>query len=448
VSVLPSLPSSPGVYWFLDANNTVLYVGKAKNLRNRVRSYTHFLQLADRTKQLVKVATKVKFTELGSDLEAILTEAELIRRYQPAYNILLKDDKSPLYIHITDEKFPRVLRIRKKELNNQNPKGTILGPFPSAYRVREVLQIVRRIFPWCNEAGDRVYNPDSPVQMKPCFFYHIDLCPGACYGKISPESYRENIYQLTRFLRGKTKAVTSDLKAQMTAAVAAEDFENAARLRDMLTSIEIVTKPTAILKPELTTPALTAQLEKDGLVYLQDILAEYMNVPRRYPLDRIEGYDVSNTMGTNPSVAMVTFTEGKPDKAEYRLFNIRSIHTPNDYQMMKEALARRQNHPEWGYPNLVVIDGGKGQVRAALSVWTWGTPLIGIAKNPDRLIIPKINWNSRKKDEKPDLRKPDYHVLKLQENHPGLQLIQRIRNESHRFSKKQHTRRRLKSMFT
>ncbi len=448
---MPSLPSSPGVYWFLDENNTVLYVGKAKNLKNRVRSYTHFAQLASRTKQLVKVAQTVKFEVLGSDLEAVLTEAELIRRYQPQYNILLKDDKSPLYIQITNERFPRVLRIRKKELVTAKPQGQVFGPFSSAYKVKEVLQIVRKIFPWCNQAGNLAQPASANARSrpaKPCFFYHIDQCPGACIGKIAQTEYQQNIQQLALFLRGKTKSVTSDLEAMMTKSVESEDFEEAARLRDTLQLIHDVTRPTAILKPELTTPGLTAKIEQDGAVYLKDILAEYLNLPRTTPLERIEGYDVSNTMGTNPSVAMVVFTDGRADNSQYRLFNIRSISTPNDYQMMKEGLSRRQNHSEWGMPDLIVIDGGKGQVRAAASVWSWKAPIIGIAKNPDRLIIPIIDWNTKPEGSAISLKKLDYHVLKLKPDNPALQLVQQIRNESHRFSKKQHSRRRLKNMFT
>jgi len=394
----------------------------------------------------VKVATKVKFKELPSELEALLTEAELIRRYQPQYNVLLKDDKSPLYIHITNEIYPRVLQVRKKELNTNNLRGTILGPFPSAYKVKEVLQIARKIFPWCNRAGN-LEQKNNKAKLTPCFYYHIDQCNGACIEKISPQEYRENINQLIIFLKGKKSVVTTQLKNDLEEAIGTENFEAAAVYRDKLTLIDEVTQPKKILKPELTTPGLTAKIEQDGIIYLQDILSTHLGLPKKFPLERIEGYDVSNTMGTNPSVAMVTFIDGVADPSHYRLFNIRSIQTPNDYQMMKEAISRRQNNRQWGLPDLLVIDGGKGQVRSALSVWSWQAPVIGLVKNPDRLVLPMLDWSARTESSYFDLKNLQYLELKLKGGNPALKLLQRIRNEAHRFSKKQHTRRRLKSMF-
>jgi excinuclease ABC subunit C len=166
-------------------------------------------------------------------------------------------------------------------------------------------------------------------------------------------------------------------------------------------------------------------------------------MPKQMPLARIEGYDVSNIQGTNPAVSMVTFTDGTPDTDNYRIFNIKLMDTPNDYFMLQEALTRRQNHPKWGTPNLVLIDGGKGQVKAALKVWNWYCPVIGIAKHPDRLVLPYFEQEETKKD----LGKLKYHIVKLDESHPTLKLIQQIRDESHRFAQKQHKKRRLATMF-
>lgn len=394
---------------------------------------------------MVFAAKTVKHKVLQSELEALLTEAELIRRYQPQYNVLLKDDKSPLYIVITNETFPRVLQIRKKELNKMINPGRVFGPFQSAYKVREVLQLVRPIFPWCNQTGDGSKNNNG--SQRPCFYYHIDRCPGACAQKISKEKYRENINHLITFLEGKTSQVVNELETEMRTAAESEDFEKAAQLRDMQRLIKEVTSQKKQLKPTLTTPGLTAQLAKDGTVYLLDLLVEELQLPREYPLTRIECYDVSNIQGKHAAVAMVVFTDGRADKSQYRLFNIKSINTPNDYQMLKEAILRRQNHPEWGIPNLVIVDGGKGQIRSALSVWSWDVPIIGIAKNPDRIIIPKLELpepsNKRQTNKK---TKIDYRIAKLSAANPGLKLVQQLRDEAHRFSKKQHARRQLKSM--
>lgn len=412
---------------------------------------------------MVITAAKLQHNVLSSELEALLTEAELIRTYQPPFNILLKDDKSPLYIHITAEDFPKVLPLRKKELNMMRVTGTVLGPFPSSTKVREVLTIARHIFPWCNHpslaSGSRQRqlaktktNTDintKTTTLKPCFYYHLQLCPGACVGRISKEEYKENIDNLILFLKGKKKTVTKELESQMKEAVLKENFERAAVLRDRLSLIAEVTSTRYLLKPETVLPSLLNSSE-DAVMHLGALLNQYLLLPLTYPISRIEGYDVSNTSGTLASVAMVTFINAQSDSSEYRLFNIRSLQTPNDFHMMKEAIARRQNHSEWGIPDVILIDGGKGQLRAALSVWGWEAPVISIAKDPDRLIIPKLNWPEIIKHQPREytfLKNIDYAVIHLPEGHPTLQLIQQIRDESHRFSKKQHTRRREKQMF-
>ncbi len=422
------------MYWFLDDDNRVLYVGKAKNLKKRVSSYTRLKQLNNRIRRMSLSATQLKFLELGSELEALLTEAELIRTYLPEFNVALKDDKSPLYILITHEDFPRVLKVRKKEKMLNTVAGDVIGPFPNAYKVSEVLRIVRPIFPWCNrESG----SGDG----RPCFYYHIQQCPGACVGKISEQEYKENIEKLKLFLRGKSKEVKKLITIEMKTAVDALEYEQAAVYRDQLKLIETVTNPTYKLQPELVTAGLRESTAKDGLHYLRRLISEYMQLPKNIKLDRIEGYDVSNISGTNASVAMVTFVGGAAEKQEYKSFNIKTLNTPNDYGMMQEALLRRQNHPEWGTPHLLIIDGGKGQLRAALSVWTWDNPVISIAKRPDRLILPYYTHTKQGK------QKLNYHILNLPPTHPALKLVQQVRDESHRFSKYQHTRRRTKAMF-
>jgi len=384
---------------------------------------------------MTATAVRLKFQILTSELEALLTEAELIRLYQPNFNILLKDDKSSLYVWITLEKFPRVLTLRKKEIISHRPKGTVLGPFPSSYKLNEVLKLIRPIFPWCNQVKTERRQPDA--EPHPCFYYHLDLCPGVCVNEISPTDYQTNIHNLQLFLRGKKKTVVAAMKRQLKAEVRSQRYEQASRLRDKIQLIEEVTSQKFKLSPEATLPKLTS-ISENKIKHLQKILSDYLKLPKVYPLHRIEAYDVSNIQGTNPAVAMVTFIDGQPDTAEYRLFNIKTLHTPNDVAMLKEALTRRQNHPEWGKPDLVVIDGGKGQLKNSLAVWQWHSPVISIAKNPDRLVLPIL----------PVIKnKPAYHLLKLPTDNPALNLIQQLRDEAHRFSKKQHSRRRLKNMF-
>jgi len=421
-----------GVYWFLDENNKILYVGKAKNLKNRLRSYTRFADLSPKIKHLVTTAVTIKHQVLASELEALLIEAELIRLHQPKYNTLLKDDKTPLYIHITREDFPRVLTIRKKDLDHHRQSGTILGPYPSSGKVKEVLKIARKIFPWCNKPQQK--------KKQACFYYHLDQCSGACIGKISRENYQTQISNLITFLKGQKKEVLQNLKQQLKKNSKEEKFEQAALIRDQIQLIEEVTQKKYPLKPNLVLPTLTSD-DNETLLHFQKILATYLKIPSNYPLTRIEGYDVSNTSGQLASVSMVTFIDGRPALNQYRLFNIKTLNTPNDYGMLNEALARRQNHPEWGTPNLIVIDGGKGQVRSVLKTWHWPTPIIGIAKNPDRLVIPV----EIKREPHLSIK---YQLVSLPNDHPVLLLIQRIRDESHRFSKKQHLKRRTKNMLS
>lgn len=428
------------MYWFSNANQEVLYVGKAKNLKNRLQSYQRFKQLTPRIQTMVSEATQVSWQVLSSELLALLTEAELIRTHQPPYNILLKDDKSPLYILITDDEYPRVLTIRKKEIMTTKPSGMILGPFPSGYKVKEVLKLVRPIFPWCNKAG----RPTHQFK-KACFYYHLDLCPGACLKKIDPSEYQDRIKHLVLFLRGKNKDLLKHLATEMKTAAEQEDYEQAAEIRDTVQLIESVIDYRRKLRPNLQLPQIQATESQEQLTRLRGILADHLPVPRDYYLHRIEGYDVSNTQGTNPTVAQVTFTDGQPTKQHYRLYNIKSLSTPNDYAMMKEALVRRQTHPEWPIPSLVVIDGGKGQLKAGLSVWHWSCPVISIAKNPDRIIIPQLQANTP--DEITARTKLQYAVLKLDPNHPALKLVQKVRDEAHRFSKQQHTRLRNRNLF-
>jgi excinuclease ABC subunit C len=418
------------VYWFLDESNKVLYVGKAKNLKKRVFSYSRIKILSSRIKDMVQTAHLLKFQTLDSELEALLVEAELIRLHQPPFNVLLKDDKTPLYIHVTKDTFPKILTTRKKEVDTKKVEGTVLGPFPSGYKAKEVLKIVRAIFPWCNQRGS------GAVTAKPCFYHHLELCPGACIGEITSAEYKIIIKELLLFLRGEKKQVITNLTKAMKHAADLEQFEQAAQIKKKLEIIATVTQQHYRLKPDYSLPRLKESAAEEGLIHLQKLLSQHGLVPRNGTVQRIEGYDVSNTQGTNAAVAMVVFEDGLPNFSQYRVFNIRTLNTPNDYHMMKEAILRRQNHREWGAPDLLVIDGGKGQLRAARSVWYWDTPVISIAKNPDRIIIP-----TSKKDEK-----ATYAIYQLAEDHPLLNLIQQIRDEAHRFSKKQHSKRHLKQL--
>lgn len=430
------LPSQAGVYWWLDENKKVLYVGKAKNLKNRVTSYRQKKELSPRILQMVTRARYLQWRILPSELEALLVEADLIRTYQPPYNVLLKDDKSPLYIVITNERFPRVLKMRRRDVEKKTALTTgsarVFGPFTSAYKVNEVLKLVRPIFPWCNAPRRKT--------MRRCLENHLGLCAGVCTGEVTVDAYRQIMQNLSLFLAGKKQAVEKQLQKELRAKVMTEEFEEAAKIRDKLNLIAEITDTSKRLKDEFFLPNLSAWKQENAQGQLRTILRDELSLPREYEFSRIEGYDVSNTSGQLAVVSMVVFTGGEADKAEYRSFNIRSLETPNDFMMLQEALCRRAKHLEWSLPDLLLIDGGKGQVR---KVWEGlrGTalaerPIIGLAKDPDRIVIPRVG----EKAGAPAL--VDWKIVRLSDDAPALQLLQQVRDEAHRFGKSKHVKRR------
>lgn len=241
-------------------------------------------------------------------------------------------------------------------------------------------------------------------------------------------------------MKGQKKELLHQLEKKLKQEANNQQFEKAAIYRDQIQLIKEVTSKDKKLAPDITLPRLKQKKSEEQLLRLRKIVTTHQKLPNNYPINRLEGYDVSNIQGTNPAVSMVTFLDGQINSSNYRIFNIKSLNTPNDFHMMKEALIRRQNHPEWGWPDLIIIDGGKGQLRASISVWKDQTPIISIAKHPDRLIIPifedKINQSKIK----------GYHEIKLPENDPALNLVQQVRDESHRFSQKQHKKMRAREM--
>jgi excinuclease ABC subunit C len=285
--------------------------------------------------------------------------------------------------------------------------------------------------------------------MRRCFENHLGLCAGVCTGAIDATAYQQLMRQLALFLSGKTAILTRQLTLNMRQAVKTEAFEQAARLRDQLQLIQEITSDTVKLKQDFFLPNLTAQRNQTALLQLRQLLSQYLNLPRGYPLQRLEGYDVSNTSGQQAVVSMVVFTAGDADTSQYRSFNIRSVVGPNDFAMLAEALHRRSRHQEWTTPQLIMIDGGKGQVRAvisALQTTTWAQiPIIGLAKAPDRLVIPVVTPATAASSS--SRLNITWHVVRLSDDDLALQLLQRVRDEAHRFGKSRHLKRRQKALF-
>lgn len=410
------MPSSPGVYWFHVAGK-VIYVGKAKNLKRRVSSYAKVKPNQPKTYKLVTTATNLSFKELPTEIDAILTEAELIKSYQPQYNILLKDDKSPLYILVTKEKFPRVLTARKKELYtlySHLSESNVFGPFNSGLTVKRILRLTRQIFKFCNL---------KTKNNQPCFYYHINLCSGVCAGKITEDQYRKLIKRLKLFLAGKRINLIKQLKKDMLTASKLEQFELAGTLRDQLLALnELHSLHGQPLLDEL--PMLEEDLDLHRVLQVKRVLHHFGVMPADYPLHRLECYDISNTQGTNATASMVVFIDGKPAPSEYKRFKIKYTIGPNDPKMMAEVLARRLNHPEWGTPDLIVIDGGRTQLNSAYQIIEGKIPTISLVKHPDRLLI-------KHQDQ--------FNFYILKPGTPTANLFQHLRDESHRFAKKYHT---------
>jgi len=378
-NIYKNLPATPGVYLFKNAKGDILYIGKAANLKRRVSSY--FLRSADsRIEKLVSEIKKIDYEKTESVLEALILESKLIKKYQPPFNIREKDDKSFLYVEITREKFPRVLLMRgrewKKPKQSYEAKPRIFGPFTSASSIREALKILRRIFPF------NVHPPEKIGKFsRPCFDYEIGLCPGICISAISRKDYLKNIRNIKLIFQGKKSKVIKNLEQEMEKAGKNLEFEKAAKIKKQIFALKHI-QDTALIR------------EESGI----------MNYESGRSL-RIEGYDVSNIFGTSAVGAMVVFTNVnrvkrqkraaaansrdafEPAKNEYRKFRIRTIQKSDDVGMLKEVLHRRLAHWDWPLPDLILIDGGKGQVNAAKGVLEeagFKIPIIGLAKGLKR----------------------------------------------------------------
>jgi excinuclease ABC subunit C len=352
-----NLPETPGVYLMLSGNNEIIYVGKAVNLKRRVSSY--FQKAGDyKTEKLVNEVKKIKHQKTDSALEALILESELIKKHQPKFNVLEKDDKSFLYAVITKEKFPRLLIQRGKDIkSNKESYKKSYGPFVSAKSLREALKIIRRIFPWNNHAEGFLVKSTG----KACFDYQIGNCPGACLGILKKEEYRKTIRNIELFFEGKKKRIISSLKLEMQKSSKHLDFELAEKIRRQIFSLQHLSDIAFINE---NANSVNSQAERI----------------------RIEGYDISNISGTAAVGSMVVFEDGNPNKSEYRKFKIKTVQGVGDVAMIKEVISRRFRN-SWPHPQLILIDGGLGQVNGArmiLKKLNLSIPVVGLAKGPER----------------------------------------------------------------
>lgn len=425
-----NLIKTPGVYLFEDARGEIIYIGKSINVRERVNSHIHAVGTKSQT--ITQEAVTIRAIPVFSELEALLLEAVLIKKHLPRYNAAARDDKHPLYIKITTrDEFPKITTARKED----DPKARYFGPFPSSSTVKSVLRQIRKVFPYCAQ---------KRVGKNACFYAHIGLC-GPCPSEIAqiadPEEklrqialYKSNIRKIVTLLSGKTKRLEKQLLGDMKAAVLSQNFEEAARIRDQQRQMAYITRPYQKTQAYLENPNLVADIRQGELKTLRDVLSPYYSLPPT--ISRLECYDVAHTGGEATTCSLVTFVGGEPEKNLYRRFKIKHVNQIDDYASLQETLKRRLNHlDDWGKPDIIVVDGGKGQVSATQQVLKEhgiSIPLIGLAKRLEEIVIP--------------LPDGDFKVLLLGKGNPGVKLLQRMRDEAHRFARSYHFKLRLKEL--
>jgi len=419
------LPHAPGVYQFSDNDGSVIYVGKAKNLFKRVSSYFSLSPLlSEKTKQLVLHVCNIRTIKVATEFEALLLEAKLIRLYAPKYNSIAKDDKSPIYIYIQEsDRLPRI-ELSRKPKNHDSTNQNYFGPFATKRTATYVLRTLRHSIPFCQQ---KVRNG------KPCFYTHIGLCrpcPSAIQAmKDNPEKrdliriYRHNIQRLIWVLSGQSKKTILSLQKEMLQQAKASNFEKAGVLRDQIQAL-VATINSRYDPFRFEESDKLEKAPEEQTLHLFHILHPFF--PTLSFPHRIECYDISTLQGTSSVGSMVAFLDGIPHTDQYRKFKIQSVHGISDVAMMEEILKRRFHHPEWTFPDLIVIDGGKPQVTqitALLNSEKIQIPIIGLSKRFEKIII--------KENER-------FSEITIPLSSPALQLLQHIRDEAHRFAISYH----------
>lgn len=419
---LAVLPKEPGVYIYRNAEKTVIYVGKAVDLSRRVRQYFQREDaVGEKTVRLVAEINSIETIPTTSEFDALLLEAKLIRQYMPKYNVVSRDDKSYLYVVITlSEELPRLLLVRKGELQfyEHSTKNAIYGPFQSGYALRGLLRQLRSIVPYCTQKERRG---------KACFYTHLGLCdpcPGIIVtleGKAREQAihrYRSNMFRLNALFQGKTAWLVKEYEKEMRAYADALAFEKAGVIKERLQFLNGISAYR--YDPQIFLDQGATDIYQEELSELLLRMQRYF--PELHTLHRIECFDISNLMGKQAVGSMTVLHDGRPEKREYRKFRITSVKGISDVAMMREVLTRRLAHTEWPFPDLLIVDGGKPQVETAKTVLTElgiTLPFVGLAKREEELVIP---------EEK------GFSILRLPLSGRAIKVVQRIRDEAHRFA--------------
>ncbi|MCK5393451.1 MAG: excinuclease ABC subunit UvrC [Candidatus Omnitrophica bacterium] len=391
-SSLKTLPKTSGIYIMKSKEGDVLYIGKASSLKKRVTSY-YAANKSFKTTSLMEKVFNIDYIECESPEQALILESALIKEKKPKYNIALKDSKTYPYVEITKEKYPRIIISRAKKI-----KGNIyFGPYPGGKTLKDALNLIRKIFP---------YRTCSVLPRKACLFFYLKLCPAPCVEEISVLEYMSGVKNICKILKGERKKLIEDLKNNMKKLADKKDFEEAAVVRDKLIAIDIL----YIGRPKA-----------HEILDLKDIL-KLSSLPLT-----IEAIDISSFGEDDSTGSVVVFRDAVPDKRSYRRFLIKSVNKMDDYSKIAEIVKRRYGRlkkEKKPLPNLVIIDGGKGHVHRAkeeLDFLGINIDIIGIAKRNEEVWFP-------------DSSKP----LIISKDNPCLHLIQRLRDEAHRFARKYH----------
>ncbi|MEK9209513.1 MAG: GIY-YIG nuclease family protein [Patescibacteria group bacterium] len=427
-------PQRPGVYFFQNKKGEIIYIGKAKNLRARL--YSHFKKIG--VKPLTKETVEINWQETESDIDALILEAKLIKEKQPKYNVRLRDDKQYFYVAVTQDNFPKIFITHQKDIRCPKDIGCpkYLGPFTDGAALKTTLKLLRRIFPYC-ACKSRHPRPCVQSQLGLCFGiccskpagYKAFRKPGA-FGKPNARQYQKNIKAIVEILTGQRKTLLKKLQKEMVVEAKKENFEKAAKLREEIFSLE------KIFKHQKTIEKETGIENEKALIELKKLFG-FKKIP-----ERIEGYDVSNLGGKNAVGSMIVFTNSQADKKEYKRFLIKTKQTPNlpcrqagDTAMLKEVLSRRLKHWEWPEPDLIIVDGGKAQLNAALKIKTTNQKYKNI----------KIAALAKRNEE---LYIEDGRIVKL-ENLPAPldNFLRQIRDEAHRFALNYYKLKRKRDLF-
>jgi excinuclease ABC subunit C len=406
-TVIKEIPSISGVYIFSNQEKKIIYIGKAVNLKSRIGSYFRSNNSLNSAKRaMVGEIDKIEIKPCDGEIEALILESNLIKKYNPKYNVLLKDDKSYAYLVWTKEDFPRIFVAHKTYLDSHENQLNSLGPIVSSDALRKTLKILRKHFH---------YRSCKTMPKTPCIYYKLGKCDAPCIQNIDEVSYRDNLNTIIDIMKGKSRSILKKLNIQMQSYAKLQKFEQAMEVKNQIEALEKVSLHKGIIQ--------TSQSYKHKYIEELQRLLQLDKVPKR-----IEGYDSSHFHGDKAVVSMVVFENAKPAKDQYRKFRIQlPPEGGDDFYNLNQALTRRFKRTDWPIPDLILIDGGKGQLSTVIKVQQEANiefksiPIISLAKRLEEIYIPN--------KDKPIL---------LPKSNKSLQILQQVRDEAHRFAVNYH----------